>query len=94
MARSQTIFWLLALFLRNLEQGAFLINFELQTPTLKSRVSSRSKLKQHVLIKVVPFGIEMNISFVKIISFSFLCDFLSFKDLQLAGPSANCAWSC
>ena len=36
--------------------------------TLYSRVGSRLKSKQHVLTKVVPLCIKMNISFVKIIS--------------------------
>ena len=36
---------------------------------LGTRVGSRSKLKQHVFIKVVPFCIKMNVSFIKIIYF-------------------------
>ena len=61
---------------------------------VSTRVGSRLKLKQHVLIKVVPFCIKMNISFVRVISFFLLYDFLSLKDLQLTGLSANHARSC
>ena len=62
--------------------------------SIHNRVSSRSKLKQHVLIKVVPFCIKMNASFVRIISFFLLYDFLSLEVPQLTGSSTIPAQPC
>ena len=50
------------------------------TPGLDRRVGSRSKLKQHELIKAVPFCIKMNVSFIKNISFFLVGDLLSLKN--------------
>ena len=73
--------FLISNFLLNTYNGLMFILF--------TCASSRWKWKQHALIKVVSFCIRMSISFVKNFSFFLLYDFSSFKDLQLAGPSAT-----